>query len=227
MIIVNCVECGKEYQLEPSENVSDYQCECSGDLEENTKPTDENVSLGTGVDFSEMESMVKTITKDDKAFEGKVKGSQVGETKEIVKDKIDEYNNENIGNEEETQIKTILIESIDNQKGMRWAIGEMVKNIGGMTRESAESIVRTETVRARNQAELVKAQNTSKRYFIVISAKDCCDDCYNVYNGNVFSKNEDIDKLPPLHDKCRCSATFFRTKSLAKTMVNEVSKPRE
>lgn len=32
MIITKCVECGKEYQLEQGENVSDFQCECGGDL---------------------------------------------------------------------------------------------------------------------------------------------------------------------------------------------------
>ncbi|WP_308572145.1 minor capsid protein [uncultured Methanobacterium sp.] len=223
-MIVECVQCGKEYQLESGENVFDFQCECGGNLKE-TYQKEGSVSLGIGVDFSELESMVKTITKDD-VFEGKVKGTHVGETKEITKDQINDYKDENIDNEDKTHIKSILKQSIDNQKGMRWAISEMINNIDGMTREKAESIARTETVRARNQAELVKAKNTGKEYFIVISAKDCCDECYNTYNGKVFSAHKNTDKLPPLHKKCRCTASFFRSESLAKGMAEDISKPR-
>lgn len=224
MLIVKCGECGKKYQLESGENVFDFQCECGGELKE-TKPEDENVSLGTKVDFSKLESMVKTITKNDAVFEGKIKGTPVGGTQEIVKDKIDEYNDETISNSETNQIKNILKESIDNRKGMRWAISQMVKNIDGMTYEKAENIARTETVRARNQAELVKAQKKGEEYFNVVSAKDCCDECYNTYNGKIFSL-KDVDKLPPLHDKCRCSATFFRTEEQAIDMAGETSKSR-
>jgi len=156
----------------------------------------------------------------------KVKGTQLGETKEIIKDQISDYKDENIDNEDNIHIKSILKQSIDNQKGMRWAISEMINNVDGMTRERAESIARTETVRARNQAELVKAKNTGKEYFIVISAKDCCDKCYNTYNGKVFSVHKDIDKLPPLHKKCKCTSSFFRSESLARGMAEDISKPR-
>lgn len=211
--------------MESGENVFDFQCECGGDLKE-TNQEDENVSLGTKLDFSELESMVKTITKNDAVFEGKVKGTPMGGTQEVVKDKIDEYNDVKGGQNETNQIKNILKESIDNRKGMRWATSQMVKNIDGMTREKAENIVRTETVRARNQAELAKAKNTGREYFIVISAKDCCDKCYNTYNGKVLSIENSVGKLPPLHEKCRCSASFFRTEEQAGQMAEAISKPR-
>lgn len=225
MIIAKCRECGEKYQLESGKNVFDFQCECGGDLKE-TNQEDENVSLGTKVDFSDLESMIKTITKDDAVFEGKVKDTPVVKTQEIVKDKIDEYNDETSGNSETDQIKNILKESIDNRKGMRWAMNQMVENIDGMTREKAESIARTETVRARNQAELVKAEAKGLEYFVVVSAGDCCDECYETYDGNTFHVPEDEDMLPPLHTNCRCTATFFRTEEHAETMAGATSKPR-
>lgn len=32
LLIATCVKCGKEYRLEPNEELSDFQCECGGDL---------------------------------------------------------------------------------------------------------------------------------------------------------------------------------------------------
>lgn len=32
MLIATCIKCGKEYQLEANQELSDFQCECGGDL---------------------------------------------------------------------------------------------------------------------------------------------------------------------------------------------------
>lgn len=34
---VRCLECGKEYQLEPDEKPSDFQCICQGELQYKTE----------------------------------------------------------------------------------------------------------------------------------------------------------------------------------------------
>ena len=119
----------------------------------------------------------------------------------------------NIGEDARSSIKNILEQSINNEKGMRYARDEMYKSIDSMSRNRAEVTARTETVNARNQAELLKAQDAGKEYFIVVSAGDCCNECYDAYDGNTFHLPEDEDMLPPLHPNCRCTASFFRSES--------------
>ena len=36
-MIIKCKKCGKEYELGSNENLSDYQCECGGELSTNKK----------------------------------------------------------------------------------------------------------------------------------------------------------------------------------------------
>ena len=147
-------------------------------------------------------------------------------TKEIIRTRTMDHLTK-LGTDTTSQLRNTLEQSINNQKGMRYARDEMAKNIEGMTKNRAEVIARTETVYARNQAELVKAEAKGKEYFIVVSAGDCCDDCYETYDGNTFHVPEDEDMLPPLHPNCRCTATFFRTEEQAGEMADETSKPRE
>ena len=33
LLVVKCIECGKEYVLEQEEDLSEFQCKCGGDLE--------------------------------------------------------------------------------------------------------------------------------------------------------------------------------------------------
>jgi len=170
---------------------------------------------------------IKSITKE---FDVNAKGLPVGGTKEltkeIIRDRATEYMT-NIGDDLRGNIKNILEQSINNEQGMRYARDEMTKSIDGMSRNRAEVVARTETVHARNQAELLKAQDTGKEYFIVISAVDCCDECFDAYDGNVFHLPEDEEMLPPLHPNCRCTASFFRSEGLAEGMADDISKPRE
>lgn len=157
-------------------------------------------------------------------------GLPPGGTQELVKEVIRTRTMDNLtklGTDTTSSMRNILEQSINNQKGMRYARDEMTKNIESMTRNRAEVIARTETVHARNQAELVKAEAAGKEYFVVVSAGDCCDECFDTYDGNTFHVPEDEDMLPPLHPNCRCTATFFRTEELAETMAEETSKPRE
>ncbi len=163
-------------------------------------------------------------------FSKEVKGLPVGGTKELVKEVIRDRSLESItkvGSDAQSQIRSILEESINNGKGMRYARDQMTKQIDSLDRNRAEVIGRTETVNARSQAELIKAEDSGKEYFVVVSAGDCCDECYDVYDGNTFHIPEDEDMLPPYHPNCRCTPTFFRTEGLAQSMADETSTPRE
>lgn len=157
-------------------------------------------------------------------------GLPAGGTQELVKEVIRTRTMDTLtklGTDVQGNMRNILEQSVNNQKGMRYARDEILKNVDGMTRNRAEVIARTETVYARNQAELVKAEAKGKEYFVVVSAADCCDECFDTYDGNTFQVPEDEDMLPPLHPNCRCTATFFRTEEQAGQMAEETSKPRE
>ena len=163
-------------------------------------------------------------------FSKLTKGLPAGGTQELTKEIIRSQSMDHLtklGSDVQGNLRNILEQSVNNQKGMRYARDEMVNNIEGMTRNRAEVIARTETVYARNQAELVKAEASGKEYFIVVSADDCCDECYDTYDGNTFHVPEDEDMLPPLHPNCRCTATFFKSEEQAGRMSDEISKPRE
>jgi SPP1 gp7 family putative phage head morphogenesis protein len=173
---------------------------------------------------------IRAVDAVGNVFSKEVKGLPVGGTKELVKEVIRDRSLENItkvGADAQSQIRSILEESINNGKGMRYARDEMTKTIDSLDRNRAEVIGRTETVNARSQAELIKAEDSGKEYFVVVSADDCCDECYDVYDGNTFHIPEDEDMLPPLHPNCRCTPTFFRTEGLAQSMADETSTPRE
>lgn len=175
-------------------------------------------------------NFVEAVNGVADTYAGLVKGLPAGGTQELTKEIIRTRTMDNLtklGTDTTSQMRNILEQSINNQKGMRYARDEMAKNIEGMTRNRAEVIARTETVYARNQAELVKAEVKGQEYFVVVSAGDCCDDCYETYDGNTFHVPEDEDMLPPLHPNCRCTATFFRTEDQAGMMADETSKPRE
>jgi SPP1 gp7 family putative phage head morphogenesis protein len=183
--------------------------------------------MTTESNMSNLMDAIKSITKE---FDVNAKGLPVGGTKEltkeIIRDRATTYMT-NIGDDARSSIKNILEQSINNEQGMRYARDEMNKTIDGMSRNRAEVTARTETVNARNQAELLKAQDAGKEYFIVISAGDCCDECFDAYDGNVFHLPEDEDMLPPLHPNCRCTASFFRSESNAESMADDISKPRD
>lgn len=71
-------------------------------------------------------------------------------------------------------------------------------------------IARTETMRASNLGSYIGAQQNGATHFKVISRKGRCDKCGALYRDGtfIFSMN-DLDKLPPLHPRCRCVPVFF------------------
>lgn len=183
-----------EWMEKHSKNITDFKTKIDLYTQVNPMQTEKN-----------LENLLEAVKKIGGEFETSVKGLPVGGTKEltkeIIRDRATTYMN-NIGDDVRGSIKNILEQSINNEKGMRYARDEMYKNIDSMSRNRAEVIARTETVNARNQAELLKAQDSGKEYFIVISAADCCDECFDAYDGNVFHLPEDEDMLPPLHPNC-------------------------
>lgn len=177
-----------------------------------------------------MANTIRAVDSVGNVFMKEVKGLPVGGTKELVKELIRDRSLEyirNVGNDSQSQMRNILEQSINNDKGMRYARDEMTKQIDGLSRNRAEVIGRTETVHARNQAELLKAEDAGNEYFIVDSAGNCCDECYEAYDGNTFHIPEDEAMLPPLHPNCRCVATFFRKEVDAERQADRHSTDRD
>jgi len=120
------------------------------------------------------------------------------------------------------KISEVIANSLFNGDGMRDILKELKFKFPNMDNEEAESIARTETIRIKNLGDWFISNEKGYQYFIVIMAPDACDKCQKTYN-NIFSI-EEVDILPPLHNKCKCSANFFRTKELAQGMFEKLKK---
>lgn len=89
-----------------------------------------------------------------------------------------------------------------------------------------QTIARTETKRADTIVNYIRAQERGKTRFKVSCRSDCCPLCAEIYqdlqdyqptekketvlnDGVEYDMETDIDKLPPFHPNCRCSAEFY------------------
>lgn len=89
-----------------------------------------------------------------------------------------------------------------------------------------KTIARTETKRAGTISNYIRAQERGKTKFKVTCRSDCCPLCAEIYqdlqdytstetkktilnDGVEYDMEMDIDKLPPFHPNCRCSAEFY------------------
>lgn len=100
-------------------------------------------------------------------------------------------------------------------------------NISVMSPQTrAKTIARTETKRAETIVNYIRAQERGKTKFKVSCRSDCCPYCAEIYqdlqdyeptetketiltDGVEYDMSLDIDKLPPFHSNCRCSAEFY------------------
>ena len=132
----------------------------------------------------------------------------------------------NLGEDIQSMMRNTIEQGLNQNKSMEYIRDEMHGNVESLTRNRSEAIARTETARAYNQAERIKAEDSGKEYFIVVSTPTCCEDCFDAYDGNVFHLPEDEDMIPPLHPNCMCNAVFFKSEGQAEDLSQEVAHDR-
>ena len=77
-----------------------------------------------------------------------------------------------------------------------------------ISRARANSIARTETMRAAHAGSYAQAIREGKSYFIVDSRAEACILCKREYMGQIFDMKESR-KMPPLHPNCACIPIYF------------------
>ncbi len=115
-------------------------------------------------------------------------------------------------------------EALPESERLKYTFNSNIKVMSPQTR--VKNIARTETKRAETISNYIRAQERGKTKFKVTCRSDCCEYCAAVYqdlqdytptegketiltDGIEYSMETDIDKLPPFHPNCRCSAEFF------------------
>lgn len=203
---------------EESENLTDFQEKVGVYIKVNPMTTEANT-----------QTLLDAIKGVSSVFEDKMgkysMGSTAQLTGEVVRNDSTLYMTK-LGEDVQSSLRNTLEQGLNSNKSMEFIRDEMHTNIDSLDKNRAEAIARTETARAYNQAEKVKAEESGKEYFIVVSTPTCCEDCYEAYNGNTFHLPEDEDMIPPYHPNCNCNAVFFKSESQAEDMSQEVSKER-
>jgi SPP1 gp7 family putative phage head morphogenesis protein len=207
-----------EVIADKSENLADFKDRVGLYVKVNPMTTEAN-----------MASLLDAVNKVGGVFEGQMKGTPMGGTAQLAKEVVrndSTISMTKLGEDVQSSIRNIIEQGVNNNKSMESIRDEMTQNIDSLSKNRAEVISRTESARAYNQAEKEKAQNEGKEYFVVVSTPECCEDCFEAYDGNTFHLPEDEDMLPPFHPNCMCTASFFRTEEQASDMSDEVSHDR-
>lgn len=115
-------------------------------------------------------------------------------------------------------------QALPEDERTKYTFNSKIKVMSPQTR--AKAIARTETKRAETIINYIRAQERGKTKFKVTCRSDCCPYCAEIYqdlqdytptetketmltDGVEFDMEVDIDKLPPFHPNCRCSAEFY------------------
>jgi SPP1 gp7 family putative phage head morphogenesis protein len=77
-----------------------------------------------------------------------------------------------------------------------------------ISRARANSIARTETMRAAHAGSYAQAIREGKSFFIVDSRAEACILCKKKYMGQIFDITESRE-MPPLHPNCACIPLYF------------------
>lgn len=95
-----------------------------------------------------------------------------------------------------------------------------------ISRSRANSIARTETMRAANSGSYSQAIRDNKQYYIVDSRAEACDLCQDEFDGEVFPIS-DAGNMPPLHPNCACIPVYFNDQDEAQGWSNNISKDNQ
>jgi hypothetical protein len=214
-------------QIKKDINKLDKQSKTMPDFAERTRLY---LSVNPTMTEANIGNTLRAVNSIGNIFTKEVTGLPASGNQSLVKEVIRERTMDlvkNVGEDTRGQLRQILEQSINAERGRPYAKQEMTKTIDGMSKTRAEMIARTETKRALNEATRVKAHAAGKMYWIVVSAADCCDECYEAYDGNTFHDPEDEDMWPPLHPNCGCDQVYYREEDLAESAAEDQSNPRE
>ena len=113
----------------------------------------------------------------------------------------------NLGDDLKTQAGDIVANGIKNNIPVNDIVAKLEVDLN-TSRARANSIARTETMRAAHAGSYAQAIRDGKQYYIVDSRAEACTICKRKYTGQVFDIT-DASAMPPLHPNCACIPVYF------------------
>lgn len=91
-----------------------------------------------------------------------------------------------------------------------------------ITRARANSIARTETMRAAHAGSYAQAIRDGKQYYVIDYRAEACKYCKKKYTDEVFSIM-DPGPMPPFHPNCACIPIYFKDLKSAQRWAGKIS----
>lgn len=113
----------------------------------------------------------------------------------------------NLGDELKTGLVDVLSSGLTSGTAHP-EIANQMKELIGSNISRAETIARTETMRANVATLYADAKSIGATHFVVDNRAEACESCQEEYEDQVFTIDQ-TDMLPPLHPNCACVAVFF------------------
>lgn len=116
----------------------------------------------------------------------------------------------NVGKDIQTELQKIAVEGYNNKMAPKELANEMANKIDTLSRTRAQTIARTETMRANNLSNLIAAKENGAKSYTISCDDAACDLCLEVYGDeeDVVFDIDDTDNFPPFHPNCRCTPRF-------------------
>jgi SPP1 gp7 family putative phage head morphogenesis protein len=126
------------------------------------------------------------------------------------------YTSKLSGSIAESSVKTVretIAKGIAEGKDLRKVRAELMEKVDGWSEARAETVARTETLRAANQGSLIVMEKAGIEYKQWLAAPDACSMCLelaNQINDMSYEYDSKGDKYgltttPPVHPRCRCT----------------------
>lgn len=115
----------------------------------------------------------------------------------------------------------IVADGIKGQLPVNDIVTQLTRELD-ITRARANTIARTETMRAAHAGSYGQAIRDGNQYYIVDARAEACDICQDEYVGEVFDIN-DAASMPPLHPNCACIPVYFNSRDDAERWGNMVA----
>lgn len=126
-----------------------------------------------------------------------------------------------MGEDLKKQAGDIVAGGLKNGLDRNEVVNQLEQNLN-ITRARANSIARTETMRAANAGSYGQAIRDGQQFYIVDARAEACQECQDEYDGEVFDIT-DSASMPPLHPNCACIPVYFNTKEEAQGWADNIS----
>jgi len=125
-----------------------------------------------------------------------------------------------MGDDIRTKASKIVSDGIGKRLSSNDISAQLKKELD-ITRARANTIARTEAMRAAHAGSYAQALREGKQFFIVDSRAEACIICKRQYLGKIFDITE-TRMMPPLHPNCACIPIYFDNTADAQRWADKI-----